>query len=69
MQNQARRIADRDGTVAIERDDYLVIGDVEPDRPSVAVRIVHGLQVLLILLMAVLSFAVFWVVGLMLHIF
>jgi hypothetical protein len=69
MQSLSRPTIEHSAAVAIEHDDYLVVGDVEPDRPGVGARIVHGLQILLILLMAALSFAIFWVVGLLLNIF
>jgi hypothetical protein len=50
-------------------DDYLVENDEEPIRAPAGARIVQGLQVLLILILAVLSLAVFWMVGLVLNIF
>ena len=50
-------------------DDYLVEGDQEIAQPSTAARLVQTLQVLLILVMAVLSFAVFWLLGLLFNIF
>ena len=49
-------------------DDYLVEGDAAVAPPSTAVRIVHGLQIVLIVILAALSFAIFWLVGLMLDI-
>ena len=49
-------------------DDYLVEGEDADDRPSAGARIVHGLQLLLILVIGVLSLAVFWVAGTMLNI-
>ena len=49
-------------------DDYHVEGDAAADQPSTAMRIVHGMQIVLIFVLAVLSFAVFWLIGLMLNI-
>ena len=69
MQTLPRQTTEQPAAVAIARDDYLVMGDPEPDRPGVGARIVHGLQILLILVLAVLSFAIFWVVGLLLNVF
>jgi hypothetical protein len=50
-------------------DDYLVEGEEEFVRPSSGSRIVNALQILLILMLAVLSFAIFWVVGLLFNFF
>lgn len=69
MQNQTRRLADRDAPTAATADDYLVVGRDEPDRPGIGTRIAYGLLFLLIVVLAVLSFAIFWVVGLLLNIF
>jgi hypothetical protein len=49
-------------------DDYLIEGDGEPNRPSVMLQIVRFLQILLVVLMAVLSLAVFWLIAVMLNI-
>ena len=63
---------DRTSTLPIEADgpadDYLVEGDTAAAGPSAALRIVHGLQIVLIVIMAALSFAIFWLVGLMFNI-
>jgi hypothetical protein len=60
----------RDGDpIALRRDDYLVEGDREPEGPTVGARIIHGLQIITIIVIAALSLAIFWVVGLILHIF
>jgi hypothetical protein len=69
MQTLPRQTTEQPAAVVMARDDYLVVGDVEPDRPGVGARIVHGLRILLILVLAVLSFAIFWVVGLLLNVF
>ena len=45
------------------QDDYLVESDEPSGRRNTAARIVHGLQILLIIVMAVLSLALFWVLG------
>jgi hypothetical protein len=49
-------------------DDYHVEGETQTEQPTVAARIVHGLQIALIIVLTVLSFAVFWLIGLMLNI-
>jgi hypothetical protein len=49
-------------------DDYLIVGEEEDERPSAGTRIVHGLQFVLILVLAALSLAVFWLIGMMLNI-
>jgi hypothetical protein len=78
MQNSTRRITDRDMPPAMQRQgnpisapagDYLVVGDTDPDRPGIGARIAYGLQIVLIIVLAVLSFAIFWVVGLLLNVF
>jgi hypothetical protein len=55
--------------VAPRRDDYLVEGEREPEGPTVGARIIHGLQIITIIVIAALSLAIFWVIGLILHIF
>jgi|HubBroStandDraft_4_1064222.scaffolds.fasta_scaffold2719110_1 hypothetical protein len=50
-------------------DDYLVEGERQPDGPSIGARFIYGLQVALIIVMAVLSLAVFWLLGLWLNLF
>jgi hypothetical protein len=50
-------------------DDYLVETGAEPARPPVLLQIVRLLQVILFLAIAALSFAIFWMVGLILGIF
>jgi len=78
MQNPTRRIIDRDMPPAMRRDvdpiggpadDYLVVGDTDPDRLGIGARIAYGLQIVLIIVLALLSFAIFWVVGLLLNVF
>ena len=54
--------------VAPLSDDYLIEGDEEPNRPSVMLQVAHFLQILLIVVMAVLSLAVFWLIAVMLNI-
>jgi hypothetical protein len=49
-------------------DDYLVEGTEEPVRPSVMAQVAQFLQVILIAVIAVLSLAVFWLVGTLLNI-
>jgi hypothetical protein len=41
-------------------DDYLVEGEELPDQPSIAARVVRTLQFVLIIVLAALSLAVFW---------
>jgi hypothetical protein len=85
MLNSLRRLVDRDRapraqfaappTYAVPRDipapddDYHVEGDDEPLAPSVGARMVQAGQMVLILVLAVLSLAVFWLIGLILNIF
>ena len=61
-----RREADPAGLPA---DDYLVEGEQEPERPPATLRIVQALQIVLVLVLAALSLAIFWLIGLMLNIF
>jgi len=81
MLNPLRRIVDRDRTdiapltmrpqaqpIDEPPDDYLVEGDEEPDRQPTGARVIQGLQVLLIAILAVLSLAVFWLIAMMLNI-
>jgi hypothetical protein len=49
-------------------DDYHVEGETQVEQPTVAARVVHGLQIVLIIVLALLSFAVFWLIGLTLNI-
>ncbi|HWD59845.1 MAG TPA: hypothetical protein VG308_16275 [Stellaceae bacterium] len=49
-------------------DDYLVEGDEQIDQPSAAARVVHTLQIVMIFVLAVLSLAVFWLLGTVLNI-
>jgi hypothetical protein len=49
-------------------DDYLVEGTEEPVRPSATAQVAQFLQVILIAVIAVLSLAVFWLVGTLLNI-
>ena len=50
-------------------DDYLVEGSEEPMRPSVAAQIVQLMQVVLIVILAALSFTIFWLLAVMLNLF
>jgi hypothetical protein len=50
-------------------DDYLIEGEGADDRPSAALRVVHGLQFLLIVLLGVLTLAIVWLLGTMFNIF
>ncbi len=50
-------------------DDYLVEGDELPVRPSAVTQIAQFLQVILIVVLGVLSLAVFWLMGLLLNVF
>ena len=49
-------------------DDYHVEGREEVYLPTIGARIAYILRMLMVLVMAVLSFAIFWVVGLTLNI-
>ncbi len=69
MQNQTRRSTERNGPIATTADDYLIVGRDEPERPGFGTRIAYGLLFLIILVIAVLSFATFWVAALLLNIF
>ncbi|MBV8776718.1 MAG: hypothetical protein JO032_13595 [Alphaproteobacteria bacterium] len=66
---QSRTVIEREEAAAGPASDYLVVGRDEPDPPGIGARIVYGLQIVVILLIALLSFAIFWVVGLLLNIF
>ena len=59
----AEAVMRHDDPIGPLSDDYLVDGTEEPARPSTAAQVVHFLQIVLILVMAVLSFAIFWLVG------
>jgi len=50
-------------------DDYIVESTTEPARPPVSLQIVRVLQAVLIAAIALLSLAVFWMIGLILGIF
>ena len=54
--------------VAVSADDYLVEGEHEPHQPTAVDRVLSTLQIVLIILMAVLSLAVFWTLGVILSI-
>jgi hypothetical protein len=58
-----------DDAIASSRGDYVIVGDDEADRPTAGSRILHGLQIIMIIVLAVLSFAIFWVIGLLLNVF
>jgi hypothetical protein len=57
-----------DEPISAPTDDYLVEGEEQPNRPTAGARIAHGLQIALIIALAVLSLAIFWVLGLMFNI-
>lgn len=46
--------------VALADDDYHVEGNRNADPPSVGARIVHALQILLVIFITALSLAIFW---------
>jgi xanthine/CO dehydrogenase XdhC/CoxF family maturation factor len=50
-------------------DDYLVLADDTAPRTPISVRFLHGLQILLVVVIAALSLAVFWLIALMFGIF
>ena len=50
-------------------DDYLVEGEDVTDQPSTAERVVHSLQIVLIIVLAVLALAIVWLLGLVFNIF
>jgi hypothetical protein len=50
-------------------DDYILQTEVEASRPPVGLQLVRVLQAVLIAAIALLSLAVFWMIGLMLGIF
>jgi len=49
-------------------DHYLVEGEELPEQTSVGGRVVHSLQIVMIFVLAVLSLAIFWLLGLVLNI-
>jgi hypothetical protein len=51
------------------QDDYLVEGEQQLDQPTAAARLIQTLQILLIIVLAVLSLAVFWMLGLLFNLF
>jgi hypothetical protein len=51
----------------IPADDYLIDGSESDDRPSTSARVVHALEILLIVVMAALVFAIVWVLGVVLN--
>ncbi|HTQ33981.1 MAG TPA: hypothetical protein VMI30_07415 [Stellaceae bacterium] len=69
----ARRTAEmvmrRGDPISPMSDDYLVEGTEEPARPSTGAQVAHFLQIVMIFVMAVLSFAIFWLVGIAFNIF
>ena len=50
-------------------DDYLIEGSEEPMRPSAAAQVVQLMQVVLIVILAALSFTIFWLLAVMLNLF
>jgi hypothetical protein len=59
---------DIDPVIPPPQDDYHVEGHGAILPPSVGIRIIYALQILMILALAALSFAIFWVVGVVLNI-
>ena len=53
--------------IGIPADDYLIDGREIDDRPSTAARVVHALELLLIVVMAALVLAIVWVLGVVLN--
>ena len=51
------------------RDDYIVEREDQQPRTPASLRIIRFLQAILIIVIAILSFAVFWMVGLIIGIF
>ena len=49
--------------------DYLVVGETPDGAPSASLRIVRVLQGLLVIVLALLSLAVFWTFGMVLGLF
>jgi len=49
-------------------DDYHVQGTVIDDQPSTGQRVVHALQVLLVIVVAILALAIVWTLGVMANI-
>ena len=81
MRNPLRRLVNRDrpppisGGMAMTMrggaapdDHYLVEGEQPVEQSSVVDRVINSLQILLILVLAVLSLAVFWLLGLLFNI-
>jgi hypothetical protein len=84
MRNPLRRLVNRDRppprapigagmAMAMPRtaapdDHYLVESDQAIEQPSAVDRIIHALQLVLIIVLAVLSLAVFWLLGLLFNI-
>jgi hypothetical protein len=67
---QPMPITPRTGDMLIgPADDYHVEGVGAGERPSAGSRLIQGLQVAVIFVVAILSFAVFWLIGVMLNIF
>jgi hypothetical protein len=50
-------------------DDYIIETETERPRPPASLQIIRFLQAILIIAIAVLSFAVFWMVGLIIGVF
>ncbi|HTW54752.1 MAG TPA: hypothetical protein VME45_22890 [Stellaceae bacterium] len=49
-------------------DDYHIQGTVIEDQPSTAQNVVHALQVLLIIVVAILALAIVWTLGMVFNI-
>ncbi|MFZ2007513.1 MAG: hypothetical protein WB697_07815 [Stellaceae bacterium] len=49
--------------VVTRDDDYHVEGETIVENPSIGARVVHSLQILLILVVAILSAAIIWTLG------
>jgi hypothetical protein len=68
-EGRARPLPGRVGGVGLADDDYLVEGEEVTDQPSTAQRVVHTLQIVLIIILAILSLAIVWLMGLVFNIF
>lgn len=64
-----RRTRDPIGPVGPRDDDYLVEGEELSDQPTVAARVIHTLQIVLIILTAILSLGIVWLMGVVFNVF
>jgi hypothetical protein len=60
---ERRPVRQPDPIVPRDDDHYLVEGETIVENPSVGARVVHFLQVLLIIVVAILSAAIVWLLG------